>query len=100
MSGNLIANMANVVIENTPIARTEAFQSETGIGPSPVRAAVVSIITFVIIFGILLFFGKYLWNNVLVALIPAVKPAKSVWQILGLALLISLMHPGSCNCSM
>lgn len=99
MSGNLIANSVNAVIDNTPIARTEAFQSETGIGPSPARAAIVSIITFAIIFGILLFAGKFLWNNVLVALIPAVKPAKSVWQILGLALLISLMHPGSCSCA-
>jgi hypothetical protein len=42
---------------------------------------------------LILVVGKFLWNNVLVALVPAIKPAKSVWQILGLAVLISLFHP-------
>jgi hypothetical protein len=47
-----------------------------------------------IVFAIILFIGKYLWNNVLHVLVPGVKEAKSVWQILGLAVLISLLSPG------
>ena len=26
--------------------------------------------------------GKFLWNDVLVQLIPAIKPVKNIWQIL------------------
>jgi hypothetical protein len=34
---------------------------------------------------------------VLVDLISIAKPVKSVWQLIGLAVLISLLHPG-CGC--
>jgi hypothetical protein len=81
----------------TPFARTETFESESGVGRSPARAAIVSLITVLIVFSIILFVGKYLWNNVLHELVPAIKPAKSIFQILGLAILISLMSPG-CSC--
>ena len=60
------------------------------------RVAVVSMLTLVVMFTLILLLGKWLWNTVLVALVPAVKPAKSVWQILGLAVLIGLMYPGYC----
>lgn len=97
MFGGAVANVVNAALEPV-IAQTETFQNETGVGISPARAALVSLITVFIVLAILLFFGKYLWNNVLVSLVPGVRPAKSVWQILGLALLISLIHPGSCSC--
>ena len=57
---------------------------------------VSSSIAFIIAVTILAFIGKWLWNTVLVALIPAIKPAKSIWQILGLSVLIGLMYPGYC----
>jgi hypothetical protein len=98
--GNAIANGINAVIDTTPLARTETFESQTGIGYAPARLALVSVLTALILFAVILFVGKYLWNNVLHELVPAIKPAKSVWQILGLAILISLMNPGACNCSM
>jgi len=98
--GSAIANGINAVIDNTPLARTETFESQTGIGYAPARVALVSVLTAFVIFVVILFVGKYLWNNVLHELVPAIKPAKSVWQILGLAILISLMHPGSCACGM
>lgn len=98
--GNAIANGINAFIENTPLARTETFESQTGVGYAPARLALVSVLTAFVIFVVILFVGKFLWNNVLHELVPAIKPAKSVWQILGLAILISLMHPGACNCSM
>ena len=100
MLGSAIANGINAVIENTPLAKTETFESQTGVGYAPARLALVSVLTALVVFVVILFVGKYLWNNVLHELVPAIKPAKSVWQILGLAILISLMHPGACNCGM
>ena len=99
MLGGVVANAVNAVVDVTPIARTETFESPTGIGYTPARIALVSLLTVGLIFFFLLFAGKWLWNNVLHELVPAVKPAKSVWQILGLALLISLLNPGSCTCA-
>ena len=98
MIGGAIANSVNALFEETPFARTETFESETGVGYSPARVAIVSIITVMIVFSAILFVGKYLWNNVLHELVPAIKPAKSIWQILGLAILISLLNPGTCQC--
>lgn len=97
MLGGAISNAVNAAIDTTEFARTENFDSPTGFPMmSPARSAVVSIITLVIMLLLILFAGKYLWNTVLVALVPAVKPAKSVWQILGFAILISLFYPGTC----
>lgn len=93
MIGGVIANSVNAAFANT-----ETFETTNGV--SPARGAVVSLITVLIIFALILLVSKYLWNNVLTALIPGVKPAKSVWQILGLAILISLLHPGCCSMSM
>ena len=49
------------------------------------------LIAFVITLVILAFIGQLLWNNVVVDLISVAKPAKSVWQILGLFIFISLV---------
>lgn len=92
MIGGVIANTLNVAF-----SQTETFDGNGRVEPPSGRLAIVSFLTVFLIFTLLLFFGKYLWNNVLVVLVPAVKPAKSVWQILGLAVLISLMSPGSCS---
>ncbi len=74
-------------------ARTETFQSE---GNNTGRAFLVALLTLIVMMGLILLAGKWLWNTVLVALVPAVKPAKSIWQILGLAILIGLLYPGYC----
>lgn len=92
MLGSAVANGVNLIV-----SQTETFDNQNG-GASPARMAIVTFLTILILFFALLFVGKYLWNNVLHELVPAVKPAKSVWQVLGLALLISLLHPGSCSC--
>lgn len=75
------------------VSRTETFQSG---GDSTGRAFLVALLTLVVMMGLILLAGKWLWNTVLVALVPAVKPAKSIWQMLGLAILISLFYPGYC----
>ena len=96
MLGGLIANTINAVVP-TPYLQTETFRNVSpGIDAAPGRFLFVSFLTVFLIFILILFFGKFLWNNVLTDLIPAVKPVKSVWQILGLAILISLLSPGNC----
>ncbi len=92
MIGGTLANALNAVLSNT-----EAFQGYGQADKSMTsRVALVSMATLLIMFALILLLGKWLWNTVLVALLPAVKPAKSVWQILGLAVLIGLMYPGYC----
>jgi hypothetical protein len=92
MIGGTLANALNAVLSNT-----EAFQGYGQADKSMTsRVALVSMATLLIMFALILLLGKWLWNAVLVALVPAVKPAKSVWQILGLAVLIGLMYPGYC----
>lgn len=93
MIGGVIATSLNAAFSKTETFRGNS-RSETSAG----QIAFVSFLTIFVIFMLLLFFGKYLWNSVLVELIPAIKPAKSVWQILGIALLLSLIAPGSCSC--
>jgi len=100
MFGGAVANTVNAAIEATPVRITEPFQNQTGMNALPFRAALVSVLTVLVILLLLLFFGKYLWNNVLHELVPGVKPAKSVWQILGIAILIMLLSPGGCTSTM
>jgi len=97
MLGEAIANSINATIDNVSLSQTETFGNENDVAPSSTRMAIVSILTVLVVFIALLFVGKYLWNNVLHELIPAIKPAKSVWQILGLSILIMLLHPGNCS---
>jgi hypothetical protein len=77
----------------TVVSRTETFQSG---GDGMGRALLVAFLTLVVMMGLILLAGKWLWNTVLVALVPAVRPAKSIWQMLGLAILIGLLYPGYC----
>lgn len=97
MFGGFVANAVNTAVDTMPIMQTETFESHTGVGIAPARATIVSFITILIVFAAILLAGKYLWNNVLHELVPAIKPAKSVWQILGLAILIALLSPGNCQ---
>lgn len=43
--------------------------------------------------AILLLAGEYLWNHVVVQLLSIAKPAKSIWQILGLVILLWIIAP-------
>ena len=56
------------------------------------RDNTIIIVSFVIVLLLLLFVGKFLWNNVAFKLLNGiVKPADSVWEILGLAILIKIL---------
>ena len=93
MIGGFVNNAMNAALDTVGF---ESFDSPTGYAVGPARSVLASILTIVVMIALILLAGKYLWNTVLVALVPAVKPAKSVWQILGLAILVSLFQPGCC----
>ena len=51
------------------------------------------LLAFVLSLVILGFVGQLLWNNVVLDLFSFAKPARSVWQIIGLMLFMSLIRP-------
>jgi len=53
---------------------------------------VASVLAFIVSLIILAFIGQYLWNNAVVDIISFAKPARSIWQILGLMIFISLIR--------
>jgi len=50
-----------------------------------------ALLAFVFSIVLIAFIGKWLWNGVVLDLISVAKPARSVWQIIGLAILIKLI---------
>jgi hypothetical protein len=93
MLGGAISSAIDQVV--SPYFQTETFDgsSKTPDNDSG-KAALVAFLTLLVILLLLLLVGKFLWNGVLVTLMPFIKPAKSIWQILGLSILISLISPG------
>jgi hypothetical protein len=100
MLGGAVSSAINHVV--SPYLVTETFDGENKQTPESAKVSakgvIVSFLSLIVLLLLLLLVGKYLWNGVLVALIPAVKPAKSIWQILGLSILLSLIVPG-CMCN-
>jgi hypothetical protein len=43
--------------------------------------------------AVLLLVAQYLWNGVLVKLVTVIKPATSVFQLLGLVILMEILMP-------
>ena len=43
--------------------------------------------------AVLLLVAQYLWNSVLVKLVTVVKPATSIFQLLGLVVLLEILLP-------
>ena len=50
-----------------------------------------TLLAFLIAVVILSFVGKWLWNNIVVDLVSVATPARTIWQILGLMIFISLV---------
>ena len=53
-------------------------------------ALVIAVIVWILL---VLFVAKYLWNVVLVKLVTVVNPAKNMYQMLGLMVLIQILMP-------
>lgn len=54
--------------------------------------ALAAFIVLIIIIIFILIIGKFLWNVVLCKLLTIAKPADSIWQILGLTILLNLIY--------
>lgn len=50
-----------------------------------------ALLAFVFSIVLIAFVGKWLWNGVVLDLVSVAKPARSVWQIIGLAILMKLI---------
>lgn len=72
--------------------KPDAFTSND-VSTMSTNAMIVLIITFIVYLVLILLLGKYLFNEVFVKLFPMVKPASSVFQIVGLVLLAHLIFP-------
>ena len=70
---------------------TEYFNSESRPNTTIKNKTIIALISFVIMYLLVLLFGQYLWNNILVVLIPNIKPVTSVLQLIGLKILLGLI---------
>jgi hypothetical protein len=52
---------------------------------------IASILSLIVAILIVAFIGKWLWNTSIAELFTFVRPVRSVWQIIGLMLFISLV---------
>ena len=68
----------------------ERFEDTSAMTVSQVLVALVTLVVYVVL---ILLLGKWLFNNVLCKLVPAIKPASSVWELLGLMVLLHLLFP-------
>jgi hypothetical protein len=87
----------NSVVTAVMRAAVEGFTNPSGVDTNrhdPVYAdAIAVILAFTISILIISLVGLWLWNFSVVPLFEFARPAKSVFQILGLMVFISLIHP-------
>lgn len=61
--------------------------------PTPAQKAIMAIIVVVIMITIVLFLGKYLWNNFGCKYITILKPVRNVFELLAIIILLDLVLP-------
>ena len=54
-------------------------------------AVLATLLSSVVMLVLMLLFGEYLFNNVLVKVVPAIKPVTSIWQLLGLMIVLKML---------
>lgn len=85
---NFVGNNNGMSEDNVNMNVGNNMANMNNAGNSSPMIMLVALVIWVIIF---LLVSKWLWNNVLVKLVTVVKPADSVWQLLGLAILANLI---------
>ena len=84
------------IISSAARAAVEGFTS-TNQDPSKRKDIYMELLAillaFVVSLVILGFVGQLLWNNVVMDLFAFAKPARSVWQIIGLMIFLNLVRP-------
>ncbi len=79
-------------VVSTFVSSCEGFAGgEMTMTPKPLKELLVFLLTLFIVLLILSLVGMLLWNSVLVKLVPGIKPATSVFQILGLFILTQFL---------
>ena len=61
------------------------------VGNNPMAYFIGNLMVSIISLFLILLVGEYLWNNVLVKVTTGIKPVSSVWQILGIVILVKLI---------
>jgi hypothetical protein len=71
----------------------ENFEDATNERRYHFALALAYFLLFVVMFILVLLFGKYLWNNIAVKYVTILKPVPGVLELLGLMILVSLFLP-------
>jgi len=79
----------NIVEKFISNKHTERFTDS-----SPSVATIIAVVLYVLL---VLFVGKWLWNETLCKVVAVVKPMPSLLHFIGLLLLLDILHPG-CQC--
>ena len=66
-------------------------RNKNGGGGEKEQELITVILVTIFVVAFLLIIGRILWDQVLTRLVTVVKPCDSVWDILGLYILISLL---------
>jgi hypothetical protein len=84
----VVTKMVNAIVEGyTNPGGTEAYK------PAPAYSeALAAILALIISLIIIAFVGLWLWNYSVVPLFEFARPAKSIFQILGLMVFVALIH--------
>jgi hypothetical protein len=77
---------------NSALTNGNTKEGMNGVSAWNGSEALAAFIVLIIIILFILIIGKFLWNVVLCRLLTIAKPADSIWQILGLAILLNLIY--------
>ena len=91
-----MSRMPLPVLSNLMRAAVEGYTNPGGAEaykPLPAYAdAMASLLAFFLALALISFIGMWLWNFSVVPLFEFARPAKSIFQILGLMIFVSLIH--------
>tara|TARA_B100001094_G_C17558164_1_gene497058 strand:- start:165 stop:422 length:258 start_codon:yes stop_codon:yes gene_type:complete len=82
----MIANTINAVVSS--INRGGFIGGQNDMGDGNLLVALITLVVFVVI---LLFVGKYIWNEVLIQVVPGIKPLENPTQLLLLWILLNML---------
>tara|TARA_Y100001958_G_C20815446_1_gene272672 strand:+ start:102 stop:359 length:258 start_codon:yes stop_codon:yes gene_type:complete len=82
----MIANTIKAVVSSFNGGNFIGGQNDMGDGN-----LLVALITLVVFVVILLFVGKYIWNEVLIQVVPGIKPLENPTQLLLLWILLNML---------
>ena len=82
----MLANAIKEVVSS--INRGGFIGGQNDMGDGDLLVALITLLVFVVI---LLFIGKYIWNEVLIQVVPGIKPLENPTQLLLLWILLSML---------